>query len=44
MSARELGKGNISLAEICGVDDCDGQYEDNSKATIQAPLGVRAYP
>ncbi len=23
-SARELGKGNISLAEECGVDDCDG--------------------
>jgi hypothetical protein len=34
MSARELGKGNISLAEECGVDDCDGQLEDNSKATI----------
>jgi hypothetical protein len=25
---------NIILAEECGVDDCDGQYEDNSKATI----------
>ncbi len=23
-----------SLAEECGVDDCNGQYEDNSKATI----------
>ncbi len=34
MSARELGKGNISLAEECGVDDCDGQLEENSKATI----------
>jgi hypothetical protein len=34
MSASELGKGNISLAEVCGVDDCDGQLEDNSKATI----------
>ena len=34
MSAHELGKGNISLAEECGVDDCDGQLEDNSKATI----------
>jgi hypothetical protein len=32
-SAHELGK-NVSLAEECGVDDCDGQYEDNSKATI----------
>jgi hypothetical protein len=34
MSARELGKGNISVAEKCGVDDCDRQLEDNSKATI----------
>jgi hypothetical protein len=34
MSAHELGKGNVSLAEECGVDDCDGQLEDNSKATI----------
>jgi hypothetical protein len=34
MSAGELGKGNISLAEVCGVDNCDGQLEDNSKATI----------
>jgi hypothetical protein len=34
MSVRELGKGNISLAEECGVDDCDGQLEENSKATI----------
>jgi hypothetical protein len=25
-SARELGKENISLAEECGVDDCDRQY------------------
>ncbi len=25
MSAHELGKGNISLAEECGVDDCDQQ-------------------
>ncbi len=33
-SARKLGKVNISLAEECGVDDCDGQLEDNSKATI----------
>jgi hypothetical protein len=29
-----LGKGNVSLAEECDVDDCDGQLEDNSKATI----------
>ncbi len=34
MSVRELAKGNISLAEECGVDDCDRQLEDNSKATI----------
>ncbi len=33
MSARELGKGNISVAEKCGVDDCDGQLEEQSKAT-----------
>ncbi len=29
-----MGKGNVSLAEECGVDDCDGQLEDNLKATI----------
>ncbi len=34
MSVHELGKGNVSLAEECGVDDCDGQLEENSKATI----------
>jgi hypothetical protein len=34
MSARELGKGIVCVAEECGVDDCDGQLEDNSKATI----------
>jgi hypothetical protein len=34
MSACELGKGNVSLAEEYGVDDCDGQLEENSKATI----------
>jgi hypothetical protein len=34
MSAPELGKENVSLAEECGVDDCDGQLEENSKATI----------
>jgi hypothetical protein len=32
--AHELGKGNVSIAEECGVDDCDGQLEENSKATI----------
>ncbi len=34
MSAHELGKGNISLAEECDEDDCEGQLEDDSKATI----------
>ncbi len=34
MSAHELGKGNVSLAEECGLDDCDRQLEVNSKATI----------
>ncbi len=34
MSACELGKGNISVVEKCGVDDCDGQLEEHSKATI----------
>jgi hypothetical protein len=34
MSARELGKGNINLVEECGVDDCEGQLEENSNATI----------
>ncbi len=34
MSVRELGKGNICLAEEWGVDDCEGQLEENSKATI----------
>jgi hypothetical protein len=34
MNARELEKRNISLAEECGVDDCDRQLQENSKATI----------
>ncbi len=34
MSARELRKGNVCLAEECGVEDCEGQLEENSKATI----------
>ncbi len=33
-SAHELGKGNISVAEKYGVDDCDGQLKEHSKATI----------
>jgi hypothetical protein len=32
MSAHELGKGNISVAEKISVDDCDGQLEEHSKA------------
>jgi hypothetical protein len=35
MSAGELGEGNISVAEKCGVDDCDGELEEHSKATIE---------
>jgi hypothetical protein len=34
MSVREWGEGNVCLAEECGVDDCDGQLEESSKATI----------
>jgi hypothetical protein len=30
MNARELGKGNISVvSEECGVDDYDGELEEN---------------
>jgi hypothetical protein len=31
MSACELGKGNVCLADKCGIDNCE---EENSKATI----------
>jgi hypothetical protein len=34
MSARELGKGNVSVAEECGVDNCEGELEEKSKATF----------
>jgi hypothetical protein len=34
MSGRELGEGNVCVAEECGVDDCEGQLENNSKATF----------
>jgi hypothetical protein len=34
MSACELGKGNVSVAEECGVDNCEGELEENSKATF----------
>jgi hypothetical protein len=29
-----LGEGNVCVAEECGVDDCEGQFEENSKATF----------
>jgi hypothetical protein len=29
MSVRELGKENVYLAEEYGVDDCEGQLEEN---------------
>jgi hypothetical protein len=34
MSARGLGNGNVSVAEECGVDNCEGELEENSKATF----------
>jgi hypothetical protein len=34
MSGHELGEGNIGVAEECGVDDYEGQLEENSKATF----------
>jgi hypothetical protein len=34
MSAHELGKGNVSVAEECGVNNCEGESEENSKATF----------
>jgi hypothetical protein len=34
MSEHELGKGNTSLAEECGVCVCDRQLEDKSKVAI----------
>jgi hypothetical protein len=30
----ELGEGNVCLAEECGVDDCEGELKENSKATF----------
>ncbi len=33
MSARELGKGNVSVVvEECGLDDCEGGLQENPKA------------
>ncbi len=34
MCVRELGKGNVSVAEECGVDNCEGELEENSKSTF----------
>ncbi len=33
-SGHELGEGNDCVAEICGVDDCEGELEEKSKATF----------
>jgi hypothetical protein len=33
MSGRELGEENVCVAAKCGVDDCEGQFEENLKAT-----------
>ena len=34
MSGRKLGGGNVCVAEECGVDDCEGKLEENSKAQL----------
>ena len=34
MSGHEMGEGNVCVAEECGVDDCEGQFKENSKATF----------
>jgi hypothetical protein len=34
MSGHELGEGNVCVEEECGVDDCEGQFKENSKATF----------
>jgi hypothetical protein len=34
MNWHELVEGNICVAEECGIDDCEGQLEENSKATF----------
>jgi hypothetical protein len=31
-SGHELGEGNVCVVENCGVDDCEGQLEEHSKA------------
>ncbi len=34
MSGHELGDGNVCVAEECGVNDCEGLFEENSKTTF----------
>ncbi len=34
MSGHELGEENDCVAEKCGKDDCEGELEENSKATL----------
>jgi hypothetical protein len=34
MSVHELGEGNVCVAEECSADDCEGELEENSKATV----------
>jgi hypothetical protein len=34
MSLRLLGEGNNCVAEECNVDDCEGPFKENSKATF----------
>jgi hypothetical protein len=34
MSALELGKDNISVADKCGVDDCEGELDEHSEGII----------
>jgi hypothetical protein len=34
MSVRELGKRNVSIEEECGVDNYEGELEENSKTTF----------
>jgi hypothetical protein len=34
MTGRELGEGNVCVAEECGIDDCEGQFKENSKGTF----------
>ncbi len=33
-SGHEMGEGNVYLAKKCGVDDCEGELEKNSKTTF----------